>query len=70
MKRNLLIIPILGFMLSCSGGTTESNEVPELTEEEVNAIEESTQSIDDVLQSTEETIDTLQNEVDKLLNDI
>ena len=71
MKKNMLIIPILGLVLSCSGGgTTETTEATELSDEQIEAIEESTQELDAVIESTETAIDTLQNEVDELLEDI
>ena len=70
MKKSILLIPILGLMLSCSGGTTETTDTPELSDEQIEAIEESTKELDAVIESTEEAIDTLQSEVDSLLNEI
>lgn len=70
MRKSILLILLFGLMLACSGEKKESNETPQITEEEVEAIEQSTQEIDAVIDSSTQEIDTLQNEIDELLKEI
>ena len=68
MKRQYVLIPILGLLLSCAGGTKE--EEPEVSQEQIEAVEESTQTLDESMKASDAEMEESQNEIDSLLNDI
>ena len=70
MKKLFLVVVVVGFMWSCSGGTTENNEAQEVSTEEIEALEESTEALENVMDSADAAMDTLQTEIDSLLNKI
>ncbi|MEN8156385.1 MAG: hypothetical protein ABFS10_05495 [Bacteroidota bacterium] len=68
--KKILLVPALGILLSCTGGTGKSAEATKSSQEQIEAIEQSNQKIDMVMDSSEVIIDTLQGEIDEILNDI
>lgn len=70
MKKNLLLIPALGLILSCAGNADKSSEANEEMQQQIEALEESNEKLEQSLQETRETVDTLQAEIDELLNEI
>lgn len=70
MKKYLLIIPIAGLMFACSGNSNNSDQNPEESQMQIEAVEESTQNLDETIESSEDEMIENQAEIDSLLNDI
>ncbi len=69
MKKNILILCALGFMMSCSGTTPKAASDDEM-KEQIQAIELSNHNLEATIDSLELEVETLQEEIDQLLNDI
>lgn len=66
MKKSILLVPIIGFMVACSGGTDQPKETPE----QIQSIEQSTETLGSTVDSSKVEIDKAQGEIDLLLKDI
>ncbi len=66
MKKAIYLIPIIGLMMACSGGSDKAKETPE----EIQAIEQSTETLGTTVDSSKVEIDKNQEEIDQLLKDI
>lgn len=70
MKKSIFLIPVIGFLISCTGGTKEKKESSELSEKQTVEIEESIQKLDNQIQDSEVQMENTQKELDSLLNNI
>lgn len=66
MKKSILLIPIIGLMVACSGGADQPKETPE----QIQSIEQSTETLGTTVDSSKVEIDKAQGEIDQLLKDI
>lgn len=69
MKKNILILFALGFMMSCSGASQKTESDDDL-KDQIQAIELTNHNLEVAIDSLELEVETLQGEIDKLLNDI
>jgi septal ring factor EnvC (AmiA/AmiB activator) len=63
MKMRLLLIPVFGLMIACSGGTTDESKSAEKIEQQVQKLEKE-------MKASEKDITEAQKEIDELLKDI
>lgn len=70
MKKSIFLIPVVGLIISCSGGTKEKKESSETLEKQTVKIEESIQELDNQIQDSEVQMGETQKEIDSLLNNI
>lgn len=70
MKKIYLLIPIVGFMISCSGEKKQTDKSTEALQNQIEGIEESTQKLDGSIMSLEKEMEKSQSEVDSLLNNL
>lgn len=68
MKKNLLIITIVGLMSACSSADAEK-ETSKL-QAETEAIENSSEKITEVLESSEKELEENEHTIDSLLNNL
>lgn len=71
MKKGiLLVIPLMGLLLSCSGRTGEKSKANDPSQEKIEAIDKSVKKLESTIDSSKTQIDTLQSEIDGILKDI
>lgn len=69
MKKIIFLIPVVGLLVSCSGGV-QQKESPDALQQQTESIEASTQSLDSTMQDSEKEMEKTQSEIDSLLNGI
>lgn len=70
MKKIYFTVPILGLLISCSGGNKQEQKTTDDFQEQIEVIENSTRKLDESLDKSDYEIEKNQNEIDSLLNDI
>lgn len=71
MKKGiLLIIPLMGLLLSCSGQTGGKNKANDPSQDQIEAIDKSVKKLESTIDSSKTRIDTLQSEIDGILSEI
>lgn len=63
MKKCIFLIPVVGLMISCSGGAKQQEESSQTLQEQTEKIEKS-------IQNSEVEMEKIQTELDTLLNNI